>query len=232
VNRFTIGALNALVGLLLLLTLALGASSASASVRKEIATMSIQDSLIRSESPLSNEGKWAVLGWGSKFRGKATTEGWSPVSAFPAVDGAYWKHRQLSDVAGGGEAVSVTKEGSAGSTEQMGAIWLDIPEPGSAQTGYRLAWFQDTEGTYTLRLGKFEAGTEKNLGEAKKLSIPKGQTLALSDTGGSVAAWVGSGTALELILSASDSAFSTGYAGIEGNGSSTRLTKICRFFMH
>jgi sugar lactone lactonase YvrE len=214
------------VGVFLVTFCGVGASSASASVQQEIATMYVSDSLVRTENPLSNEGQWASLGWGSKKTGQATTEGWSPTSTFPTVDGAYWKYRQLSDAAGGGEAVSVTKEGSTGSSEQMGAIWLDMPTPASAQTGYRLAWFQNAEGTYTLKLGKFEAGVEKSLGEKKGLSIPKGQTLALSDLGGSVAAWMGSGTALELLLSANDTAFSTGYAGIEGNGSSTRLTNF------
>jgi tripartite motif-containing protein 71 len=226
VSRSTIGALKALVGVLLVTLCGVSAPAASASVQGEIATLEVSDSLSRTESPLSNGGKWASLGWGAKKTGKATTEGWSPSSTFPAVDGAYWKYRQLSDLAGGGEAVSVAKEGSPGSSEQMGAIWLDMPEPSSAQTGYRLAWFQNAEGTYTLKLGKFEAGVEKSLGEKKGLSIPKGQTLALSDLGESVTAWMGTGTALEVILSAKDSAFSIGYPGIEGNGSSTRLTNF------
>jgi sugar lactone lactonase YvrE len=188
--------------------------------------MYVSDSLVRTENPLSNEGQWASLGWGSKKTGKATTEGWSPTSTSPTLDGAYWKPRQASDVAGGGEAAAVTQEATSGSTGQVSALWLDMPNPVSAKTGYRLTWTRDAEGTYTLNLEKINAGTETSLGEVKKVKIPKGTRVAIVDLGESVMAWVGTSTTLEPVISAKDSAFSIGYAGLEGNGSSTRLTNF------
>lgn len=225
-NRFTIKALYTFIAVSLLC--ALSVSSASAGVQHEIATMLVRDNLTRSENPLSNEGKWAPFGWAasSKKTGQATAEGWAPTSSFPTVDGAYWKPLQFTDMTGSGDGVAVTKENATGSAEQVGAIWLDMPAPVSEQTGYRLAWTQNSEGTFTVKLARFEAGKETSLGEKKGVSIPKGTMLAISDLGESVTGWLGSSTTPEPLITAKDTTFSYGYVGIEGNGSSTRLTNV------
>jgi Ricin-type beta-trefoil lectin domain-like len=112
---------------------------------------------------------------------------------------------------------------SPGSAERYLALWLDMTSPGSAKTGYQLQWTAtSTADTYGVTLRKWTSGSSQVLASNSSVSIPTGTTIAVSDIGGYVTAWKGTGGTLTSFLSASDSTLSSGYAGIEGSGSSSR----------
>jgi hypothetical protein len=138
------------------------------------------------------------------------------------VNGAYWKPAHLTDKTG--NAAAVTTNTSPGSAEgSYLALWLNMGNPGSSESGYQLRWSENSSGTYVVKLSKWLAGAETVLASSASVAIPTETTLAISDTGGTVTAWLGSGGSLSSLLSARDTTFSNGYAGIEGFGPNNRL---------
>ncbi|MGN6585876.1 MAG: glycosyl hydrolase, partial [Solirubrobacterales bacterium] len=196
----------------------------------EISALPVLDALNRSELPLSNSGKWAALGWDAEVTyktGQDTTSGWGPVSAYPNVAGAYWTPTAFSD-SGGGEAAAITMKAGPELENRYVALWLDMSEPGTRtsgfQSGYQLSWTQNAGSTtvYTVTLSKFGSGVRETLASNASVTISAGSTLAISDTGGTVTAWLGSGGSLSSLLSAADTTYSSGYTGIEAAGNISR----------
>src|SRR5881394_1686378 len=214
------------VMLLTLLFLCLGTNSALASVSEQINSLPVLDALNRSESPLSNGGKWSALSWATNSSGHATgqdtTSGWGPYDAFVSgSNGAYWNPSTFSDASG--SAAAITMQANPGGAERFVSLWLDMPSPGSARSGYELRWALNSNlTTYTAKLSKWSSGTQTVLASNAEVSIPNGTTLAISDTGGTVTAWKGSGGTLTSVLTATDSTYSSGYAGIEAAGNISR----------
>ena len=210
---------------LLALLFGVRAPLASAGTADELTTLPTLDALNRSESPLSNGGKWSALSWASgTAAGADTTSGWGPVDAFSTVNGAFWNPSTFSDKTG--SAAAVTMQVSPGLAERYVALWLDMASPGSAKSGYQLRWTYVSSNTYSVTLSKWSSGTQTVLASNASVSIPIGTTMAISDNGGTVGAWQGSGGALSSLLSASDAAYASGYAGIEGSGNYSRLTNF------
>jgi beta-mannanase len=200
------------------------AASASAAEADDVAAVPVVDALNRTENPLSNSGKWVALQWTT-----ATTKtgrdygagGWGPelVDTHPKVAGAYWT------TAPGGNGVvasGVTMNASPGSVGRYISVWLDMPNPGGIKSGYELRWTYVSSNTYSVKLSKWVAGEEKELASNASVSIPVGTRLMISDSGGTVTAWKGSGSTLTSLLTASDSTYSGGYAGIEASGNGSR----------
>src|SRR5881394_2365162 len=214
------------VMLLTLLFLCLGTNSALASVSEQINSLPVLDALNRSESPLSNGGKWSALNWATNSSGHATgqdtTTGWGPYDAFVSgSNGAYWNPSTFSDASG--SAAAITMQANPEVAERYLSLWLDMPSPGSARSGYELRWTLNSSlTTYTAKLSKWSSGTQTVLASNAEVSIPNGTTLAISDTGGTVTAWKGSGGTLTSVLTATDSTYSSGYAGIEAAGTISR----------
>src|SRR5881394_3965666 len=214
------------VMLLTLLFLCLGTNSALASVSEQINSLPVLDALNRSESPLSNGGKWSALNWATNSSGHATgqdtTTGWGPYDAFVSgSNGAYWNPSTFSDASG--SAAAITMQANPEVAERYLSLWLDMPSPGSARSGYELRWTLNSSlTTYTAKLSKWSSGTQTVLASNAEVSIPNGTTLAISDTGGTVTAWKGSGGTLTSVLTATDSTYSSGYAGIEAAGNISR----------
>lgn len=182
------------------------------------------DQLTRNETPLSNGGSWVALQWatGTNKTGRDTTSGWGPYANPTTMNGAYLNSPTFSD-AFGGDAVALTMQTAPGAVGHQVGIWLNMPEPGVAKSGYQLRWeAQAAANTYTLKLAKWVGGTETVLASNGSFTIAPGTTMALSDTGGKVAAWSGTGSALNLALSASDSTYSSGSAGLSGTGENSR----------
>ncbi len=200
------------------------AAPAFAGTAEEITLLPTLDSLNRSEGVLSNSGKWSALAWDSSDTahntGQDTTGGWGPYDAFPVVNGAYWSPSTFTDKTG--DAAAVTMQTGPGNAERYVALWLNMATPGSAKTGYQLRWTVVSGTTYNVILAKYSAGTQTVLASNSAVTIPTGATMAISDTGGTVTAWQGSGSSLASILSASDATFTSGYAGIEGSGNISR----------
>ncbi|MGN6587201.1 MAG: hypothetical protein ACTHKT_06970 [Solirubrobacterales bacterium] len=199
------------------------------STAERLASLPVLDALNRSESPLSNNGKWAGLGWDTSTSGHATgqdtTAGWGPYDAFSTVNGAYWTPSTFSDA--NGDAAAITMQTAPGIEERYVSLWLDMSSPTSGnQSGYQLRWRElAAANTYKLTLSKWAppTGKESVLAELASTEIAPGTTLAITDTGGTVTAWKSTGGgSFTSILSAADSSFSSGYAGIEASGNISR----------
>jgi Ricin-type beta-trefoil lectin domain-like len=219
-----IGRVTVLGALLALALLGLTSTSAFAGTAEEINVLPTLDPLNRTESSLSNGGKWSVLNWATNTS-QDTTSGWIPAS-FSTVSGAYWNPSTLKDSTG--DAVSLTMPTAPGVSERYLSVWLNMPSPGTAKSGYQLRWtVNTTTSTYAVKISKWVSGTETVLASNASVTIPAGATLALADTGANVSAYMASGGgAFSSLLSASDSTYASGYAGIEGSGSNSRSTNF------
>jgi Ricin-type beta-trefoil lectin domain-like/Ricin-type beta-trefoil lectin domain len=193
---------------------------------EEIESLPVLDALNRSEEVFSNGGKWAALGWdnstSSHNTGRDTTTGWGPYDAWPTINGAYWTPASFS----GSSAAAVTMPTSPSNAERYVALWLDLGSPASAKSGYQLRWTVVSGTTYQVQLLKFASGTETVLASNAAVTVPAGATMAISDTGGTITAWQGNGSALTSLLSASDTTYSSGYAAVEGEGNISRSTNF------
>lgn len=207
--------------------LAMSVATAVASTATEIASLSTLDSLQRSEAHLSNGGKWAAASWATdefSLTGSASGEGWSPSEAYPEVSAPYWSESSFSERS----AAAVTLADGPDNMSRYVALWLDMPSPSTAKSGYELTLTVVPAGgsEYNVKLSKWSAGSETVLASASAVTVADGTTLAISDTGSTVTAWEGSGGSLSSTLSAADSTFSSGYAGIDGSGNRTLLTNF------
>ena len=199
-------------------------ASLSASTANEIAVLPTLDPLNRTESPLSNSGKWSALAWDNGTSGhntgRDTTGGWGPYDAYSAINGAYWNPSTFNDSTG--SAASMTMQIAPGSESRYLALWLDMNNPVSTKSGYQLRWTANAGSTYTVKLVKWSAGSETVLASNTSVTIAAGTTMAISDTGGAVTAWQSTGSSFTSLLSAEDATFAGGYAGIEGSGNISR----------
>ncbi|HWH20156.1 MAG TPA: hypothetical protein VN671_06460 [Solirubrobacterales bacterium] len=187
-----------------------------------VAALTSRDQLNRSEIPLSNGSQWAALNWSadSPTTGIDTTAGWRPNQSYPAVSGAYWK-TSFEQMWG----ASVTLAATTGAEEREQALWIDMSSPGTVKSGYELSWTYKTSSSYKVELSKWTSGTQAELASIT-MPIGVGSTLALVDEGSNVRAWVGAGGSFGSILSAADSSYSSGYAGIQGTGNNGRLSEF------
>jgi hypothetical protein len=219
-----------LLALVVFAALGLIATPAFAGIAEEVNVLPTLDALNRSESPLSNGGKWGALSWDTSASGhntgQDTASGWGPYDAFSTVNGAYWTPATFNDVSG--DAVSVTMNTSPGNVERYVSLWLDMPSPASAKTGYQLRWTMTNvaSNTYSVTLSKWSAATQTVLASNASVTIAPGATLAISDSGATVSAWQSSGGAFSSLLSVTDSTFSGGYAGTEGSGNISRSSNF------
>ncbi len=208
--------------------LGVAVAPAVAGTASEVEALPTLDALNRAENPLSNSGKWSALFWDNSSSGHNTGQdlaaGWGPYDGYSTVNGAYWNSSTFSDQSG--DAASVTMQTAPGSLNHYVGLWLNMGAPGSAKSGYQLRWILNSGGTYTVKLSKWTSGSEAVLATNASVSIPAGTTMAISDSGATVAAWKGTGGTLTALFSASDSTYSSGYAGIEGSGNASRSTNF------
>lgn len=169
---------------------------------------------------------FTTLGW-SANKGEANSNGWRPTSAFPTVNGAFYSPT-LSDT-GAGVAAVTTLSVSPGITERYFSLWLDMSGPTAAtRSGYEMRFTDTAENTniYTVTLSRWAGGTKTVLGTKTGYTLVPGNSLAMVDQGSSVTAWTNTGSGFAQLLSASDSTYSGGNAGVEGAGNITRLTNL------
>ncbi len=89
---------------------------------------------------------------------------------------------------------------SPGITERYVALWLDMASPGSVKSGYQLRWTYVSTNTYSVTLSKWSSGSQTVLASDASVSIPAETTMAISDSGGTVIAWKGSGGTLSSLF--------------------------------
>ena len=188
--------------------------------------LSVIEAFSREENPLSGGGKWTRLSWANypgRVAGSGTTGGWGPSEAFPTINGAYWNPTSYRDE-GSGAAVAATLSVSPANAERWFSLWLNMSEPGLVESGYELRFTQTaTANTYNVTLSKWVSGMRTVLATASSYAFAPQSSFALVDTGGTVSAWIDSGSGFTQLLYAGDATYSSGYTGIEGAGNITRI---------
>jgi hypothetical protein len=197
-----------------------------------LAGLTTLDAFGTAQSPLSGGGRWSRLAWAAntgQVVGSGTTGGWTAANGYPVISGAYWNPTTFAD-AGRGVAVAGTLSVGAESPNRWFSVWLDMAEPGSAQSGYELrftyAGEEEGENLYNVTLSKWVSGTRTVLASRNGYTFATQSSFALVDKGGTVYAWIDSGTGYRQLLSARDSAFSRGSVGIEGAGNISRVRQF------
>ncbi|MEX2105645.1 MAG: NHL repeat-containing protein [Solirubrobacterales bacterium] len=183
--------------------------------------LALNDAFATAENPLSGGGAWAALSWAS-HTGRVSG-GWGPYNAYPTVNGAHWQEASFSDT-GAGVATAATLYGNPTIASRYFSLWLDMPSPTGAQSGYELRFTETSSSVYEVALSKWQAGTKTVLASQVGYSFPTKSRFALVDKGGTVSAWTATGSEYTQLLSGEDTAFNSGYTGIEGAGNITRLT--------
>jgi len=175
---------------------------------------------------LANFGsKWSQLGWASG-KGEDATNGWHPGPAFPTVNGASYG-TTVADAGSGGAAVA-TLAVDPGIAERYFSLWLDMPTPTGVKAGYELRFTSTGSATFKVAIAKWQSGFQTALTSISNFPLPTGTAVALVDQGSSLTAWVkpASGPSFVQVLTASDSTYASGKAGLEGAGNITRLTNF------
>jgi hypothetical protein len=179
----------------------------------------VLDNLLRSEAPMV-PGNWAKTNWAAEIGGafNGGYMGFGSTSGGTYVSGAYWTPTTFSDT-GSGLLVAATVGTDLNATGEYMSIWLDMPSPGSARSGYegRMAYPGGAANEYEVEISKWSSGTRTVLASGVKVSMPPGTTYAVTAMSGQLALWVGNGS-FAPALTASDSTYSSGYAGLETYG--------------
>jgi Ca2+-binding RTX toxin-like protein/streptogramin lyase len=184
---------------------------------KAVAKTPILDNFEREEVPLAT-GKWSKSSWAGEIGG-AWMGGYRGYGSNGGLAGAYWNSTSLSDA---GETLLVAGKVGTGSPEggEYLALWLDMPSPGSARSGYeaRFTGVNGSASNYKVELARWVSNTRTVLASTSGFSLAVDTTMALTETsGGSLALWAGT-TSLSSVLTANDSTYTSGYAGLDVNG--------------
>lgn len=183
--------------------------------------LTLNDSFARNEIPLSLGGAWSKLKW-ALYPGRVNSGGWGPNNAYPNIDGAYWTKASFADT-GAGVGTTATLVTAPGTTSAYFSLWLDMPTPTGTQAGYELRFTETSTGVYEVSLSKWVAAVRTVLTSKSSYSLPIGSQFAVVDKGETVSVWTKTGSTYAQLLSASDSAFNSGYTGLSGAGNATRL---------
>jgi len=186
-------------------------------VDKAVSGVAVLDDFGRSEIPLET-GEWTETAWAEEIGG-SWDEKWHGFGANGNhLAGAYWNPTTFSD-ASAGQLVSATLgTGPIASGEYL-SLWLDMPSPGSARSGYeaRFTCTSTCGSSYKVELSVWSSGTRIVLASKEGVSLSKDTTFVLTETGGKLTIWSGT-TSFSSVISSYFAGYSSGYAGIEANG--------------
>jgi hypothetical protein len=191
-------------------------------------SLPVRDAFSTNENPLSGGGAWAALSWANSTSGHNTgwvSGGWGPYDAFSTINGAYWQKAPFAD-SGAGAGVVATLKGNPTIASRYFSLWLNMPGPNSARTGYELRFTETSTNTYEVAIAKWQAGTKTTLASKSGYSFPTNSQFALVEKAGTVSAWTNTAGEYKEVLSAADSSLSNGYTGVEASGNITRLTNF------
>jgi hypothetical protein len=192
-----------------------------------LAAMPVSEAFNGNSASLARfNSNWGALGWasGSPAKGTDTATGWGPASAYSTLNGAYY-NASFPDSDSGAAAVA-TLAASPESGERHFSLWLDMATPSGAKKGYELRFTNASANTYNVKISKWQSGSETVLASKSNQSLVVGNSVAIVDRAGTVSAWVNSGAGYVRQLKGLDSAFSSGNAGLQGAGASTRLSNF------
>jgi hypothetical protein len=163
------------------------------------------------------KGKWTKTAWAKEigFSWTGSWHGYGTFGGHPA--GAYWNPAYFNDAHGVLVAATVGTGSSAAG--EYGALWLDMPDPQDTRSGYeaRISGTNGSSSGYKVEISKWVSGTRTVLASEENVSVPVGTTLALTKSGGALTLWSGAGS-FSQVVSATDTSYHSGYAGIEVNG--------------
>jgi sugar lactone lactonase YvrE len=181
---------------------------------KAVSGIAILDEFGRSENPLAT-GKWTKTSWAEEIGASWLGEYHGFGANGEQLAGAYWNSKSFSD-ASAGLLVSATVGTGSIEAGEYTSLWLDMPSPGSARSGYeaRFTGTNGTESAYKVEIAKWVSGTRTVLASKEGFSLPVNTTFVLTETGGKLTLWTGT-SSFTRVLSAYDSTYSSGYAGIE-----------------
>jgi sugar lactone lactonase YvrE len=197
------------------------------SVGTQLAEMGVTEIFDGSSASLERfSANWSTLGWasGTTPKGSDTSTGWGPVDANPTLNGTYY-NSSVSD-AGAGLGVVATMALNPKNASRYFSLWLDMPTPSGTRGGYELRFTDISANAYKVTLSKWVEGSETELASEASYAFNNGNSFALVDQGGTVSAWTDTGSGFSQLLSAGDSTFEGGNAGLNGAGNITRLTKF------
>jgi hypothetical protein len=189
-----------------------------------LATLPVSDRFAASESPISAGGIWRTLAWA--LNPGATTGGhWVSADPYYYIDGTFWARSTFADP-GTGLAASARLWSAPGLPGRSFSVWLDMPAPGSEESGYELRFTETGPNKYKVALARWEAGARTVIAALAGYVLSPGGSIAIVDQGGVVSAWGDTGGGYAEIISASDSAFDGGYAGISAVGKGARISVL------
>ncbi len=169
---------------------------------------------------------WSAMSWAnaSSAKGEDTPSGWKSASSFPKFSGASYNPALFDTNVE--KVVIATMAANPGSAERYFSLMLDMPTPTTTRAGYELRFTYVSANTYTVTLFRWLSGSQTELVSKSSYTFSNGDSLALADEGSTVAAYANTGEGFVQILSAADSSFKEGTAGIEAAGNGTRLTNF------
>jgi Ricin-type beta-trefoil lectin domain len=175
----------------------------------------VLDDFGRQEVPLAT-GKWTKPTWAASLGG-SYAGGYHGYGGGSGINGAYWNPTSFTS---GKDGLAVAATVGTGSTTsgQYEAVWLNMPSPGTARSGYEARFTgTGTANVYKAELAEWASGSRSVLASKDNVSLPVNTSFALSKSEDSLVLWTGT-SAFNPLLSARDTTFAGGYAGIEVNG--------------
>jgi hypothetical protein len=199
--------------------------SPAASMDTALTALMLNDSFGTSENPLSGSGAWSALSWSNSTSGHNTGRvagGWGPYDPFPTINGAFWQRAAYVDT-GAGIAVAATLTARPANTSRYFSLWLGMPMPATARSGYEVRFIEIAPEVYEVTLSRWQAGTRTVLASKSSYQLRTNSRVALVTKAGTVSVLAKAGAEFSQILSANDSTFNSGYSGVEASGNATRL---------
>lgn len=196
------------------------------------------DAMTAGEMVLSRGNKFSAVSWGftpkpqykrGTVYGSAGWGGFGSVG-YPYTAGAFWNQATFSSTGNGDAAVATLNATSTSSLipgyEKYFGVWLNMPNPASAQTGYQLRFVQENPAqpnVYAVKLSKWTTGTETVLASKTAYTLPVGKRFALANKQGGIGVFVGEGGEFTQILSATDSTYTSGYVALDTTSNQFRI---------
>jgi hypothetical protein len=160
-------------------------------------------------------GFWSLEGWSPESYGTGPEAG--------SRSGYYWNTEKLK----GNVTVGLKKANGLLTSPRQFSVWL-FTEGGAKPSGYQLAVISETSSLVTFVLRKWVNGVETPLAESKEVPFADGDSFYLTSFGGKLSMWrrAGTGTPVTVGTEVTESTFTEGYSGFDGNGSNPRLVNF------
>jgi hypothetical protein len=194
------------------------------------ASLPVTDSFERAnEDPLSNDGQWSRLPEpGNTGTGKIETNRWRVKETFPVTEGALWRTEQEHP------AVSVQIATVPPQNERIFGLWACLPKAAlthpedTTNSGYFLRFEVSigAEHKHKVTLERWEANVKTVLETAEPIVVESGDSIGMTVLNGKVTGWRKHAGIWSEVTSHTDTAFTTGFQGIEANGTSVRMANF------